>query len=96
MLDGQRPGRNGLAHMTLSTPSSAPPEPAGPLDPFKRLLARRRARSQAAPGWGLAVSLALAVLALPVLAVVYLAATPDENCAFRNRPKSINGSTLRR
>ena len=79
MLDGQRPGRDGLAHMTLSTPSSAPPEPAGPLDPFKRLLARRRARSQAAPGWGLAVSLALAVLALPVLAVVYLAATPDEN-----------------
>ena len=81
-------------NMTLSSPSSAPPEPQGPIEALKRLLARRRARSRAVPGWGLAVSLALAVLAVPVLAVLYLAATPDEN-VWPHLARSVLPESLR-
>lgn len=65
--------------MTLSPPSSVSPQPGGPLATLKRVLAGRRARVPAAPGWSLAVGLVLAVMAVPVAAVLYLAATPTDN-----------------
>lgn len=64
--------------MSLSPPTSVDPQRGG----FREILSRRldawRARSHA-PGWGLTAGLVLAVIALPVAAVLYLAATAAEN-----------------
>ncbi len=65
--------------MTLSSPPITPPEPASPVAALKRFFIRPRTRSHGAPGWALAVGITLAILALPVFAVLYLAAAPGEN-----------------
>lgn len=60
--------------MTLSAPSSPSQKLAGLAAAWKRL-----AGPHGAWGWTVAVGVALAVLALPVIAVLYLAAAPGEN-----------------
>jgi iron(III) transport system permease protein len=49
------------------------------LDAAKRVIEACRLRSSSAPGWTLGVGIALAVIALPIVAVLYLAATPSDN-----------------
>lgn len=61
----------------LPTPS-VPPQAGSRLGNLRRAFDARRARAQA-PGWTLTVGLALAFVALPVGAVLYLAATATDN-----------------
>lgn len=65
--------------MTSSSLPPAPPDPAGTFAPLGRIAGHRHARAPAAPGWSLTVAIALAVLALPVIAILYLAIQPGEN-----------------
>jgi iron(III) transport system permease protein len=65
--------------MSASPPLSTHPEPGGPIEAAKRAYHAWRLRSSSAPGWTLTVALVLAVIALPVVAVLYIAATPADN-----------------
>jgi iron(III) transport system permease protein len=65
--------------MSVTPPHSSDTEPGGPLEAAKQLVRAWRLRSSSAPGWTLIVGLVLAVIALPVLAVLTLAATPADN-----------------
>ncbi|HYD16362.1 MAG TPA: iron ABC transporter permease [Hyphomicrobium sp.] len=64
--------------MSLTPPTSAAPQTGRLLDSLKRIFETRRSRAHA-PGWSLTVAIVLAVIAMPVAAVVYLAATATEN-----------------
>lgn len=64
--------------MRLNSPTSTGPGPSKLLDSLRRLLDAGRGRSHA-PGWSFTSGLVLAVIALPVAAVLYLAATARDN-----------------
>ncbi len=64
--------------MSLPPPTSVGPQSGGLFDSFRRAIAAWRVRSHA-PGWSLTAGAVLAVIALPVVAVLYLAATATEN-----------------
>ncbi|HML41811.1 MAG TPA: iron ABC transporter permease [Hyphomicrobium zavarzinii] len=66
--------------MSAPPPVSASPRSPGVIDSFKRFFAERRGTPLAAtPGWSLAISLVLAIVVLPIAAVLYIAATPASN-----------------
>lgn len=64
--------------MSLSPSPSIGPKSGGLIASLRSLLEARRARSHA-PAWSFTATLVLAVMALPVLAVIYLAATAQAN-----------------
>jgi iron(III) transport system permease protein len=64
--------------MSLTPPTSVGPPTGGLLEPLRRLVAARRAGAHA-PGWGLTAAVVLAVIGLPVAAVLTIAATASEN-----------------
>ena len=73
-LDGMGLSRNGRCQMSLPTS----PTPRVPLESLQRALRAFRSGSHA-PGWSLAAGVLLAVIGLPVIAVLYLAATASAN-----------------
>jgi len=64
--------------MSLNPPTSISPQPGGVRAGLQRLLSHR-SRCSHAPGWSLTAGLVLAVVALPVAAVLYLATTASAN-----------------
>jgi iron(III) transport system permease protein len=64
--------------MSLTPPTSVGARTSGSLASLRRALAARRMRSHA-PGWSFTAGLVLAVVAVPVLAVLYLALTAHAN-----------------
>ncbi|MCC7251597.1 iron ABC transporter permease [Hyphomicrobium sp.] len=63
--------------MSLTPPTSADPQ-RGALESLRRAFSAWRASSHA-PGWSFTAALVLAVIALPIAAVLYLAATANAN-----------------
>ena len=64
--------------MSVTPPMSERPKAAGPFEILRGWLAARWGAAQA-PGWGLTVAVLLALIALPVAAVLVIAATPENN-----------------
>jgi iron(III) transport system permease protein len=63
----------------MSVTPSSETDPGGPLSAARRVIEAWRLRSASAPGWTLCVGVVLAVIALPVAAVLFIAATPADN-----------------
>ncbi len=64
--------------MSLTPPTSAGPSSTGLLDSVRRFREARRAQSHA-PGWSLTTAVIVAIISLPVAAVLYIALTATEN-----------------
>jgi iron(III) transport system permease protein len=64
--------------MSVTPPMSERPKAAGPFEVLRGWFASRQGAAHA-PGWGLTVAVLLALIALPVAAVLVIAATPANN-----------------
>lgn len=90
------PSREPAPDMSFSAePNSPSPTPAGePATRVSALLAAWRARTHTSPAWLAAVSLILAIVALPVATTVWLALSPADNIWPHLLATVLPGSTL--